>query len=652
MFLKSLLLGVRRRVGEPILILITVAISVAVFVSALALRASIEKTAIASYRALSGECELEATLEKEDAAYYLTTSAEEYLALEAAVEPYGELRLGYLFYASIGTEKGEFAEIYATDPSSLISYNPITFLSGGIGTSEGDVILGERFAEKIGARVGDVVTASRYGGEGQRHLVVSGIAKGEGLFTVADAIVSEVAAARLLKGDEVKVYNRFFIDLSDDKLQARGVTAAEATARIAELAPDFRIESPVNEKNVAISLSQQTTLLLVISMIVAVLGAVLIYTAVSLVMKNRLSTAALFKSVGAESGKLALYLLAEILLYGVFGSLIGVAGSYGFGALFGRLMGTVGGFAVGGLQVLFGVIFGVVLSLVAASIPVFKLAYTPLSELLRSRSPVISVKWIPAVVAGAIFLVLFVVLPFVGVSAAFAVGAAAAGAMFLCLFALMPVLIAGLSRLIGRWTRNVPKAGRLYLAAAGARSNRHAHSGARLLAIALTAVVTTTILLTETTSQMRLFEKLFRADLMISADADTVPEIAADVRKESGVTGAYLGYVETRCALVDNDENTVTLLAVNEGEYADVFDVRDFGLDPKAIAGARKVALSGGLALKLGLSVGDEFALVVKDQRIVFTLSALIDTPLTVVFTDLSGLGIDTSGRIGIELAD
>ena len=74
-FLKSLLLGLRRKIGEPIMILLTVAIAVATFVSALALRDSVEQSAIASYRALAGRAALEASFSETYAPYYTTADS-------------------------------------------------------------------------------------------------------------------------------------------------------------------------------------------------------------------------------------------------------------------------------------------------------------------------------------------------------------------------------------------------------------------------------------------------------------------------------------------------------------------------------------------------------------------------------------------------
>ena len=73
------------------MIVLTVTIAVATFVSALTLRSSVRQTAEDSYRALSGECELEATLSEDYSVYYLTSDSATYSALEEECEKYGEL---------------------------------------------------------------------------------------------------------------------------------------------------------------------------------------------------------------------------------------------------------------------------------------------------------------------------------------------------------------------------------------------------------------------------------------------------------------------------------------------------------------------------------------------------------------------------------
>ena len=638
-FVKSILLGLKKKIWEPIMIVLTVTIAVATFVSAFALRSSVKQTAEDAYRALSGSCELEATL-SEDSAYYLTSETPAYRALKEECEKYGELYSGYLFYASVGKDAGSFAEIYATDASSLAKYNPIGLTSGENAKSRTGVVLSEPFAKSIGAKTGDLLTATRYGSEQKVTLVVMGVAEARGVFRQADALVSEEGAARLLSlGDNVRVFNRFFIDLSEQKINSLGVDQTVVQANIEEACPLFSVRSPVKENNVAVTLSYQSTLLFVITLIVAVLAAILIYTAVSLVMKNRVSVAALFKSVGATSGGLTVYLLAEVLLYGVVGGVFGIGASYGVIALFGALTGSVVSFSVGWLAALLGMLFGVALSLLSALVPVIKLAYAPLYDMLHEASPVRKNKVLPSVICGALFLALFLWTAFATVSSAFVVGIFAFLALLAALFAVVPLAVKGVSALICRLTRGVPKAGKIYLGSAGAKYNRHAHSGARLLAITVMAVVTVGVLLGEANRQLSSFDTLFRADIVISASSEDLADIAVEAKQVEGVSGAYLAYVATRCEIEGDKDNTVSLIAARGQEFEEVFNAAEFGVDVRSIVGVgqKKAAIGGGLALKMGLSVGDDFALVAEGKRLTFTVASLIDTPLTVVFADLSG---------------
>ena len=625
------------------MIVLTVTIAVATFVSALTLRSSVRQTAEDSYRALSGECELEATLSEDYSVYYLTSDSATYSALEEECEKYGELYAGYLFYASLGAGEGSFAAVYATDAEQLSEYNGVSLLEGESKKTRTGVVLSEAFAKKIGAKTGDYISASRYGSAQGVTLVVLGVAKPVGVFRQADALLSEEGATRLLSlGDGVQVYNKFFIDLSDQKMNFLGVTKEQAKEAISAACPLFDVASPVKEKNVEVTLSYQSTLLFMIALIVAVLGVILIYTAVSLVMKNRVSVAALFKSVGATNAGLTWYLLAEALLYGLLGGLLGIGASYGVGALFGAVTGSVISFSVGWLGALLGVLFGVALSVLSALIPVLRLSYSPLYDMLHEASPVLAVKALPAAVCGAVFVALFLWTAFATISSAFVVGIFAFLALLAALFAVMPLVVKGASSLIVKLTANKPRAGMLHLAAVGAKHNRHAHSGARLLAIAIMAVVGVAALLGESNGQLSSFKSLFRANIVISASSDNLPAIAAETKTVEGVSGAYLAYVGTRCELEGDKGNTVTLLAARGQEFEEVFRASEFGVDVSSLTRVSGcgAAMGGGLALKMGLSVGDKFALVVENTRVEFVLASLIDTPLTLVFADLSRLNL------------
>ena len=624
------------------MIVLAVAVAVATLTSALTLRSSVRDTAIASYRALSGECELEATLSEEYSTYYLTADSGIYRALREKASEYGTLHAGYDFFASVGDKgQGAFAEIYATDLSELATYNEVTFISGGYPTETTGIVLSETFAQSIGAQVNDLVYVSRYGSGSELPVKVEGVASNTGIFRIADALFTEEEASRVLSLGDIKVYNRFFIDLSEQKMNALGVDEAEAKALIGAASPLFVLASPVADGDVEVTLSYQSTLLFVIAVIAAALGAILIYTSVSLVMKNRVATASLFKSVGATNGALTLYLLAEVLLYALVGSLIGLGLSFGVQALFGYLTGSVVTFSLGWLSALVGILFGIALALISALFPVLRLSTAPLYDMLHEASPVRPVRALPAAICGVIFVALFIGTAVAGTEAAFLVGVFAFFALLASLFTLVPLAVKGIASLVSRLTSDRPAAGKLHIAAAGARHDRHVHSGARLLAISVMAVISVGVLIGEANSQLSSFDKLFRAEIMISASSDSLPEIAEEAQEVEGVSGAYLAYVATRSSIVGNKDNTVSLFAAYGQQYDKVFNAEELGVDVSSFAGSeRKAAIGGGLALKLGLSVGDTFTVELEDRKVDFTIASLIDKPLTVVFTDLYGLGL------------
>ena len=640
MFVRSLLRSIKSKLGEPILIIVTVAFAVATFVSALSLGSSIETGLRDSYKALSGNAALEATFADDFSAYYTTANSLEFEALQEATAPYGKLHAGYYFYASTTGKSKEFARMYATDLSDFVTYRSVDFAAGGASDKNTAAILGESFAEKLGVSVGDRVKLTMYGSAKATTVEVVGVSEGTGAFRAADILVSEVTATRLFSfAEDVKVYNRFFIELSEENMKLAAVTEEQAAAKISELAPAFSVASPVNDENVAVTLRNESTLLFVIAALVAVLGVVLIYTAVSLVMKNRMKLAALFRSVGATSGGLCAYLLAEIALYGVVGGVLGVAGSLGLGALFNLIVGGAGatvtltlGYAV------LGVAFGVVLATLSALVPVLRVSRMPLYDMLNVATPVVKYGWLSSCITGAAFVAFFLWSVLSGVSDAFVAGIFAAAALFAFLFAVVPLLVKGAGKLLMKCSRE-SNAGALYIAASGAKENRHAFSGARLLCIAITAVIVVASLSGEATTQLNGFERLFRADLMISANEAEIPTLLADVRTESNVEGAYAAYIETQCPLAQG-ENTVTLIAVRAQEIASALDTEVFRLNASSIVGVRRAALSEGLAMKLGVSLGDSFAVKVNGAFVDFTVASYIDTPLTMVFTDLSGLDI------------
>ncbi|MBP5404873.1 MAG: FtsX-like permease family protein [Clostridia bacterium] len=640
MFVRSLLRSVKRKVGEPILIVATVLLAVAVFVAAFSLRVSVEKRETASYRALAGECALEASFSDAFSAYYTTEDSAEYRTLREKTEAYGTLHSGYYSYltATGGTES--FARAYSTDISDLFKYNDCKFVSGGVSSKATGVILRAAFAEKIGVKTGDRMGLSVYGSERKSTVEVVGIAEESGPFLQADILLSDTVTARLLSmPEDVRIRNRFFIELSEEKTEALGIAEKEIAATLGRLAPSFTFASPVNEEALATTLRYESTVLFALVGLVAVLGVILIYTAVTLVMKNRLSLASLFRSVGASSGALFFYLFAEIALYAVLGSLLGVAASYGVAALMNLMIGT----ASAPVSITFGtaslgVLFGVLLALLSAFIPVWRVGKMPLYEMMQSSSSVRKPQVLPVLITGGLFVALFLWSALSSVSAALASGILAAIALFALLFAVMPILIKGANALIMRFSEK-SAVGALYIAAAGARENRHAQSGARLLVIALTVVISVATISGKTAAQLSSLERLFRADVVISAESEDVRAIRSEVVAEEGVKETYLAYIEQKCSLAQGTRQ-VTLVALRAEDFAVAMDVGSIDLDVSSVRGERRLAIGRGLAMQAGVSVGDPILLEVGGVETVFTVASYLDTPLAIVFTDLSGLGI------------
>ncbi|GEM_PF-2319943 len=640
MFLKSLLLSVRKKVGEPILIFLSVALAVAVFLSAVALRESIEKEAIASYRFLSGKAEIEASLSPDLDLYYLTDSSAEFQRLKESADSVGELYAGFFFYASCEGAKKAFTRSYATDFSSLGSYNPVSCLSGEVPTGRTGAVISRAFADKIGAAVGSEILLSRYGSGQKIALTVSGIAEEKGVFASADLVLSERAAGRLFSlGDGATIYNRFFLDYSDEKLRTAGEGERSATERIGRENPSFSLSSPVNEENVGVTLAYQGTLIGVIAALVAVIGAVFIYTAVTLVLKNRIGLASLFMTAGATKGQLFFYLAAEILLYGLLGSIAGVFLSFGIS----RLFALAGSFASGVIRpsfalVALSVLFGVLLSFLSSLIPLLRLTRTSLYDALHFSSPVSKIGLYPSIVSFLILLLFTAATALVPSSLSFGFGVVAFGAAFAFVFFAAPLCVKGANALIMRAVKD-GKAGILYVASSGAKEQKHSFAGARILAVASMAVIVVSLLSGEAASQLRAFEKLFKTEIVMTAPSGTASSLLGSVRQEDQVENAYLAYLENKCA-VGEGKNTVTFIAVRAQEAEEALDLSVFGLSPSAIAGERKIAISRGLAMKLGVSEGKTLSIRLNGEFEEFAVSYLMDTPLTLAFADLSGLSI------------
>ncbi|MDX6744286.1 ABC transporter permease [Actinocorallia sp. A-T 12471] len=216
------------------------------------------------------------------------------------------------------------------DPST-----PLT--KGAPPTKAGEVVLGEKTAERVKADVGDKVRVAVQGG--QEEAVVTGLAGGDDL-GVTFVFFDTATAQKLLL--EPGQYSLISVKGQD------GITQTEMRDRIAPLLP-AGLEAVTADQLADESRSEVDTLLgflrnflLAFAIVSIVVGSFNIVNTFTMLIGQRTRELALLRAIGASRRQITRAVLGEAVIVGVVGSTLGILVGAGIAALLKSVFGTQG----------------------------------------------------------------------------------------------------------------------------------------------------------------------------------------------------------------------------------------------------------------------------------------------------------------------
>ena len=145
--------------------------------------------------------------------------------------------------------------------------------------------------------------------------------------------------------------------------------------------------------------------------IVCVVCVIIIYGAFKLIITERMTVIGTFMSQGATKAKIEHILLAEAMLYGLFGSAFGVGLGIGGLALLTRMISPLAEYGIymplriNGTHILIGVIFAVCLSVISALIPIRSIKKLQVKDVILNRLETTHKKGAVRFVIGCLLLI-------------------------------------------------------------------------------------------------------------------------------------------------------------------------------------------------------------------------------------------------------
>jgi len=180
-------------------------------------------------------------------------------------------------------------------------------------------IIGKGMAEKYGLKPGDPIGINIQGNK--KWFIVSGISQPMGPFTEdgqSTYIIVPRETMAGLYGEKGKV-NVIYAGLEDSSNQDLMVE------ELSKAYPMYRVEPTIPKAMIKSETQQISAMFLVIVAFVLILSMFIIYTSFKVIMAERLPVIGTFRSIGATKRMTNRVLMAESMIYGVLGGILGDA---------------------------------------------------------------------------------------------------------------------------------------------------------------------------------------------------------------------------------------------------------------------------------------------------------------------------------------
>ncbi len=325
-YAKHLLRTLRRAPLQPLLILLTVALSVAVTVTAVRLPSVFSERSREISMANSYLGDLLVTPRGDSGLrWILGDDAAAAVGNEGTV--CGEFRLtGF----TTVDETTQILQVSAVDLPAANSFYSLQYLSYGGFTAENlrtSAILSEHCANALGVSRGDSVSIRLL--EETFTFTVQAVAKADGILTDADLLIASdciraTLAARVpavsALGDSCPIYTRLMVNA------AEGVDPAALALRLSESGAlsDYAVTVTGAERQFSFIAITQALAIWIPVVLLTILAAYLIMTSLKLLRQDRSAEYALFSICGAPPRLLGRLQYAEGLLYGILGGPAGI----------------------------------------------------------------------------------------------------------------------------------------------------------------------------------------------------------------------------------------------------------------------------------------------------------------------------------------
>ena len=522
---------------------------------------------------------------------------------------------GILAARGLYAEKGYYEnfDILSAEPADLDAVNTPRIQDGSLSDFSGyKIALPDRFTSKYGTQVGDMVSLKI---DGEYHeFEVAAICAYDTIFLRNTRgfnvlIPFETMSAVLGSGG---AYSEILI-VPGDGGDMRTLKAELGESMNSEV---YSVSSVYSEASVAADARQKSMPFYLISFFTLTISAFIIYSSYKIITSERLPVIGTFRSIGATGKTVRNLLIAESLVYGVFGSILGVPLGYLTLKLILYGMSDTASYGieipmvVSALNIALSCVVALVVSVLGAYIPIKRASKLPVKDVVLGLVEEKHVSHTKVLMFGLVLFIASIILPRItrGNMLTLA-GGLSLLTLIIAAIIIIPLLITAVSYILERvYGVLLGNAGRL--AARNLRGNKNTNQNAALLFISISAIIVISVVGSFVNAYIG---DVFRdASLDGFSDAAVDAEFIADVRELDTVRSVLPLYVLDNSVQVNGQvfrvEATDNISLYNEmlaikytgGEQSQVESSFDTG---------RNVILNSGAINAMGISIGDTVTL-------------------------------------------
>ncbi|MBR2343949.1 MAG: ABC transporter permease [Clostridia bacterium] len=619
LLLKNMLGVIRRRPSQPILLILTLILSITISVFSLSVREALGSENELRQSAKYGEADFTVTIPSgADSRFMFADSVEQILAGEAVAV--GSYELPVLLGEGQGSVFAAAADL--TDLSEIFSLRFSEYTPPTVSAVGEAAFISRALARSEGIALGDEISLRAFGEEGR--YTVYGISEAR-FFDSTDILVDISGVVRMMTsgsplisalGDGFKPSGTVYVKTVGD----RSAEECIAALRMSEELSDKSFTAVKGAEESAANTRALSTVVDIFIFLSAVLGGAVIICSLFVLSLERREGNAILAAAGVEHRVINLLLLLEISAYW----LIAIAPAALLSLPLCKLFFTYAGFEYASFSLNFGSLaLGALYILLSAliSLFIFLLSFGERKKQTKAKTA------LPIFLSLGLFCAFTVGTFTLAYRARFIFSVLAVAVSLLLVFLLSPRLLLLFAALAERWEkRRSGRAPRLY-AAKNLRRLKILHNTASLTALLTSVVLTALFVITGASRSVETARSLFSADYGILNASEVSEERIESAEGVERTFDAYLG------STVADGLSLPVISVEDEAALSGHFDIN--GLPEGAGA-----VISRGAARMLSLRTGDSFTVTLDGAPLELVLSDIADTGFTFILIDASHFGL------------